>query len=78
MGITLKSYEVYEIKNSKSASRALKVLAEYMIHKSIVKSPRIIVPKAVDWIVGTSSIPDLKTLTKKSWQELRELTITKM
>ena len=47
-----------------------------MILKSITKSPRIIGEYSVERVIGTVTVPDKITLAKKSWHELRNLTIT--
>ena len=61
-----------------STSRALQVAAKYMILKSIVKSQHIIGKTVIEDITGSVMLPNIKTLTEKSLQELRNLTIKKV
>ena len=75
-GIKLTPAEVAETKIL--STRALQVLAKHMMIKSIVKSQRIIPTKAVNSVTGTSSIPDMTTLTDQSLSQLRNMTITQL
>ena len=61
-----------------SASRALQVAAKLLMLKSIVRSSRIIVFKRVSFEKFTSSIPDISKLFDKSFEELRNFSITKV
>ena len=75
-GISLSPGELEETKIS--ISRALQVAAKYMILKSIVKSQHIIGKKVIEDITGSVMLPNIKRLTEKSLQELRNLTIKKV
>ena len=79
-GIKLSISELEEIKIS--TSRALKVVAKYMIQKSIIKSQRIIVNEYKDYAVGIVNVPEMITFSVKSWQEqlqeLKTLTVTEV
>ena len=50
--------------------------AKCLMVKSIIESRRIIGEYSVNRVTGTVSVPDKTTLAKKSWHELRNLTIT--
>ena len=45
-----------------STERALKVLAKYMMKKSVIKSKRIIGTSIVELVTGTVNFPNMTTL----------------
>ena len=79
-GVKLSISELEEIKIS--TDRALKVVAKYMVLKSIIKSQRIIGNERITELTGIVNVPDMITFSVKSWQEqlqeLKTLTITEV
>jgi hypothetical protein len=61
-----------------SASLALQLATKYTLLKSIIKSPRFIGKKAVSQVTGTIRLPDVPKLIKKTIQELKDMSITKV
>ena len=61
-----------------STARALQMGRKYMTLKSISKSQHIIGNNMVEYVTDSASIPDMLTIVNKSYEELRNLTITQV